>query len=145
MNQLVSLKKYDNYIEASQTLQLLEEYGIYGYIANEYTVQSDWLLSQAIGGIELQVFKNDLEKAKSVIQLHEEQIKTTENNVKIEYTIKNSKYGDKTCPKCGSNHIYQDENLNGIFGLSILFLGFPIKVKNSKFHCYYCGNVWKDI
>ena len=63
--------------------------------------------------------------------------------LEVEHTIENPEY-DFTCPKCGSNHIYQYEKPDGIFGVSWLLLGFPVKVPSSKYVCYYCGNEFKN-
>jgi hypothetical protein len=56
MSKLIRIKYYENSIEANRDKQILAENRIESFIANEQTIQSDWLLSQAIGGLQLQVF-----------------------------------------------------------------------------------------
>lgn len=136
---LVRIKYYENAIEANRDKQILLENGIESYIANEQTIQSDWLLSQAIGGLQLQVFEENLEKAKEILQNFEE---NEEVVLEVEHTIENPDF-DFVCPKCGSNHIYQNERPDGIFGISILLIGLPIKFPSRNFTCYYCGNEFK--
>ena len=114
MASLVKFKFYANSLEANRDKQILADYGLKSFIANEQTIQSDWLLSQALGGIQLQVFE-------------------------VEHTISNPEFAF-TCPKCGSNHLYRDENPGGLFGVSLLFLGFPLKAQSHLYHCYYCNN-----
>ncbi|MGV8914544.1 MAG: hypothetical protein ACOH1X_03750 [Kaistella sp.] len=136
MPSLVKFKFYPNSIEANRDKQILATHGLKSFIANEQTIQSDWLLSQALGGIQLQVFDNDLEKAGEILQnfLENEQVA-----LEVEHTISDPEF-EFTCPKCGSNHLYRDENPGGLFGISLLFLGFPLKAKSHLYHCYYCDN-----
>ncbi|WP_419870033.1 putative signal transducing protein [Chryseobacterium sp. CT-SW4] len=139
MSDLIRIKYCENAIEANRDKQILEENGIQSFIANEQLIQSDWLLSQAVGGIQLQVFEDDLEKAKEVLENYKE---NEEYSLEVEHTIPNPEF-DFVCPKCGSNHIYQDEKPGGLFGISWLFLGFPLKIPANIYHCYYCGNEFK--
>lgn len=136
MNNLKLLKVCENAIEANRYKQILLENGIQSYIANELTIQSDWLLSNALGGIRLQVFENDLEAASKILEDFEN---NEDFKLEVEHTIENPDF-DFTCPKCGSNHIYRDEKPGGLFGISLLLIGIPIKASSDKYICYYCGN-----
>ncbi|MFN8363988.1 MAG: DUF2007 domain-containing protein [Cloacibacterium normanense] len=71
MSKLIRIKYYESPIEANRDKQILLENGIKSFIANEQTIQSDWL-SQAIGGLQLQVFEEDVEKAKEILKNFEE-------------------------------------------------------------------------
>lgn len=128
MSSLVRLKYCDNALEANRDKQILAESGINSFIANEQLIQSDWLLSQAVGGIQLQVFEEDLEKAQQVLKDYKD---NEEFSLEVEHTIENPEF-DFVCPKCGSNHIYRDDSSTSFFGISI--------VTSHKFICYYCGN-----
>ncbi|MBB4806268.1 putative RNA-binding Zn-ribbon protein involved in translation (DUF1610 family) [Chryseobacterium defluvii] len=128
MSNLVRFKFYENAIEANRDKQILAESGINSFIANEQLIQSDWLLSQAVGGIQLQVFEEDMEKAKQVLQDYKD---NEEFSLEAEHTIHNPEF-DFVCPKCGSNHIYRDDSATSFFGISIL--------TSHKFVCYHCGN-----
>ncbi|GAB0157608.1 hypothetical protein CHRYSEOSP005_28870 [Chryseobacterium sp. Alg-005] len=139
MPNLVRLKFYENALEANRDKQILAESGVNSFIANEQLIQSDWLLSQAVGGIQLQVFEEDLEKAKLILQEYKD---NEQFSLEVEHTIENPEF-DFVCPKCGSNHIYRDEKPGGGFGLGILILGIPLNVPKNLYHCYYCGNEFK--
>lgn len=128
MNDLVKFKFYENAIEANRDKQILAENNIQSFIANEQTIQSDWLLSQALGGIQLQVFENDFENAGKILQEYNENDKTT---LEVEHTVEDPKF-DFVCPKCGSNHIYRDDSATSFFGISL--------ITSHKFICYYCEN-----
>lgn len=136
MPSLVKFKYYSNSIEANRDKQILASHGLESFIANEQTIQSDWLLSQALGGIQLQVFDDQKEKAEEILRDFHENEKL---KLEVEHTISNPDF-DFTCPKCGSNHLYRDENPGGLFGVSLLLLGFPLKSQSHIYHCFYCDN-----
>lgn len=140
MSKLVRINYYNNAIEANRDKQLLAENDIVSFIANEQTIQSDWLLSQAIGGLQLQVFEEDLEKSKQILLDFENEEKVS---LEVEHTIDNPEF-DFVCPQCGSNHLYQSEEPDGIFGISWLFIGIPLKIKRGKYICYYCENEFEN-
>jgi predicted RNA-binding Zn-ribbon protein involved in translation (DUF1610 family) len=128
MSELVKFKFYETALQANRDKQILAESGINSFIANEQLIQSDWLLSQAVGGIQLQVFEEDLEKAEQALLDYKE---NEEFPLEVEHMIENSAF-DFVCPQCGSNHIYRDDSATSFFGISIL--------TSHKFVCYYCGN-----
>jgi len=128
MSDLVKFKFYETALEANRDKQILAESDIQGFIANEQTIQSDWLLSQALGGIQLQVFEDDFEKAEKILADYHENDKFA---LEVEHTVENPAF-DFVCPKCGSNHIYRDDSSTSFFGISLL--------SSHKFVCYYCEN-----
>ena len=136
MATLVQFKYYTNSLEANRDKQILKNNGLESFIANEQTIQSDWLLSQALGGIQLQVFDDEKEKAIEIINNF---LENEHTSLEVEHTILNPEF-DFTCPKCGSNHLYRDENPGGLFGVSLLVLGFPLKAPSHLYHRYYCNN-----
>lgn len=128
MNELIKFKFYENAIEANRDKQVLAENDIQSFIANEQTIQSDWLLSQALGGIQLEVFSDDFDKAKEILDNYE---KSEKQELEVDFMIDNPSF-DFLCPKCGSNHIYRDDSATSFFGISIL--------KTHNYVCYYCDN-----
>ncbi|WP_312341636.1 putative signal transducing protein [Chryseobacterium binzhouense] len=128
MNNLVKFKFYETALQANRDKQILAENGINSFIANEQLIQSDWLLSQAVGGIQLQVFENDFDEAEKILSEYKE----NENfALEVEHTIENPDF-DFVCPECGSNHLYKDDSSTSFFGISIL--------SSENYVCYYCGN-----
>lgn len=134
--QLVTIQVYEDFFKASRDKQWLMSNGLTAYIANELTIQTDWLLHNALNGIQLQVFEEDVEVAQALL-------KQSFEEVEVEFTLDPPPFSFN-CPSCGSNHIYRDEKPGGLFGVSILFLGFPIRLKSSVFHCRYCQHTWKQ-
>lgn len=131
MNNLVKFKFYETALQANRDKQILAENGINSFIANEQLIQSDWLLSQAVGGIQLQVFEKDFHEAEKILKEYNE----NENfALEAEHTIDNPDF-DFVCPECGSNHLYKDDSSTSFFGISIL--------SSENYVCYYCGNKFK--
>ncbi len=128
MSDLIKFKFYETALEANRDKQILAKSDIQSFIANEQTIQSDWLLSQALGGIQLQVFEDDFEKAEKILADYHENDKFA---LEVEHTVENPAF-DFVCPKCGSNHIYRDDSSTSFFGISLL--------SSHKFVCYYCEN-----
>ncbi|CAD7810695.1 hypothetical protein CHRY9390_02223 [Chryseobacterium aquaeductus] len=128
MNDLVKFKFYETALEANRDKQILAESDIQSFIANEQTLQSDWLLSQALGGIQLQVFEDDFENAEKILTDYHANNKFS---LEVEHTVEDPKF-DFVCPKCGSNHIYRDDSSTSFFGISL--------ISSHKFVCYYCEN-----
>ncbi|QQV03307.1 MULTISPECIES: putative signal transducing protein [Chryseobacterium] len=131
MNNLVKFKFYETALQANRDKQILAENGINSFIANEQLIQSDWLLSQAVGGIQLQVFEKDFHEAEKILKEYNE----NENfALEAEHTIDNPDF-DFVCPECGSNQLYKDDSSTSFFGISIL--------SSENYMCYYCGNKFK--
>ena len=67
----VQLRSFDNYIPAHMMLQRLEGEGIRAYLKDEHTVTIDPILSNAIGGIKLMVYADQLERARQLADEYE--------------------------------------------------------------------------
>jgi predicted RNA-binding Zn-ribbon protein involved in translation (DUF1610 family) len=128
MSSLTKFRFYETALEANRDKQILAENGINSFIANEQLIQSDWLLSQAVGGIQLQVFEEDLVRAGEILTDYQENEKFA---LEVEHTIEKPEF-DFVCPKCGSNHIYKDDRATSFFGISL--------ISSEKYICYYCEN-----
>lgn len=61
---LITIKTYRDNIDANLDKGYLESQGIKCYLKNEETVAANWLYSQAVGGVELQVEEGLADQAK---------------------------------------------------------------------------------
>ncbi|MEC3906461.1 DUF2007 domain-containing protein [Tamlana sp. 2201CG12-4] len=94
-------------------------------LADEKTIDTDPLISQAIGGVKLLVHKHDLERAVDIY-----------NAVRRYRKDKNG--NDIHCPKCRSTQILMappDQK-------NILYMLFPFFEK-SKHQCNHCQTIFK--
>lgn len=107
-------------------LQRLEEEGIKAYLKDEHTVTIDPILSNAIGGIKLMVYKDQLNRALELINGFEKQYRES-----------------ITCIFCGSHNVHlvvqRNNSANWISAiLSWLFGNYAIGVKQ-VYTCLDCG------
>jgi hypothetical protein len=70
-DELVTVATYDDAVSARLALAHLRAAGLSATIADEQTVAMDWLLSNAIGGIKVQVNPKDVSTARQLIEEHE--------------------------------------------------------------------------
>lgn len=68
--ELVTIAAFDLLGRAHLARMVLEEEGIPVMLADENTVSTDWLLSNAVGGIKVQVYASDVERAKRLLAEH---------------------------------------------------------------------------
>ncbi len=69
MEKLITLTTFEYPQESYIIKSKLESENIYVFLKDELTVQSDNFVSQAIGGVKLQVFEKDVEKATEILKL----------------------------------------------------------------------------
>lgn len=64
---LITIKTYRDTIDAHVDKGFLEAQGIECYLKNDEVVAANWLYSQAVGGIELQVSEGKKEEAMKLL------------------------------------------------------------------------------
>ncbi|MDQ8187952.1 DUF2007 domain-containing protein [Pelagicoccus sp. SDUM812002] len=115
---MVTLVKFQSPDEAYLARMRLEGSGIEAFIADETMVSMNWLYSNAIGGIRLQVREEDQERAMEILSLTP------------------SERGIVTCPHCGSQNIkYRKIGPAAAIGLII---GFILPAKSNELDCADC-------
>jgi len=133
---LVTLAHFRDVPEALLAQGKLESAGIDSLLADDNLVRMDWLLSNAIGGIRLQVRQDDLESARGVL------------NEPIPPEFGDEALGEPfiqpRCPRCGSLDIgFEKMNRPWTYGLWLL-LSFPIPIPKANWKCYSCGSEWVE-
>ena len=135
-NALVTLAHFRDIPEALLAKGKVESAGIRCVLADGNLVRMDWLLSNAIGGIRLQVHQQDAECARAVL---EEPIPPDFSEEEVGET-----YVQPRCPRCFSLDIgFETINRFWTFGLWLL-LQCPIRVRKQNWKCYTCGIEWKE-
>lgn len=123
----VPVRSYDNYIPAHIIKQRLEEEGIRVYLKDEYTVTIDPILSNAIGGIKLMVYVDQMERALELIEGFE-----------------HAYHKAGACPVCHSlnvRYINQTKDLrNQVTAFLTWILGNYAVTIDKVYHCYDCGH-----
>ena len=92
---LVILQRFDNYFYANITCNMLNHAGIECYIRDENTILADPLLSNAIGGIKLEVRETQVNEAREIMKEAEA-----------------AYLNELICPYCKSKGLLADEIIN---------------------------------
>ncbi|UTD15987.1 DUF2007 domain-containing protein [Tenacibaculum mesophilum] len=111
--------------EAQVVKAKLDSEDIRTMLMDEKTIDSDPLISQAIGGVKLLVHNNDLEKAATVYN-------------EIRTYVKDEEGSDIHCPKCNSTKILVAD----LQRKNIFFMLFPF-FESKKFICNDCKTIFK--
>lgn len=130
-DRLVTIASYSTPYEASLARGELEAFDIDANLADENAVRINWLWSNALGGVKVQV---------------------PECEVKAALGILGTKQGDEPdgpdagqaaiCPSCGSAHTHYYLDKRGSF-LTWLVLGIPVIPAFSRRVCSDCKHKWR--
>lgn len=127
---MITIARFQYTSEAIIIQGRLEAEGIKTFLADSITVDTDPLVSNAIGGVKLQVWEEDEEKAKVIL----EEISR--------YSVDND--GQPIlCPKCGVDKVEMGTSISDRksfwgFILGFIFGSLPLYMKQ-KYRCYECG------
>ena len=134
--ELVTIKTFDNSIEAHIMKSKLESEDIMCFLLDENIVGLNPLYDVAVGGIKLKIKKSDVGQATEII---EESVKSAITNDQGEVV---------QCPNCKSEDIYSGfKSMKGTKGIlsaivSFLFMVYPIYYK-TVYKCKKCRTEFK--
>lgn len=129
---LVTIGQFSKGVDAHLAKTRLESEGIECFIQDENLIGLNWLYSNAIGGVKLQVKAEDIEKAKTIL---------SESPSPQDAETKES---EQHCPACHSSDVYYEKFARKPAFLSQLLLGFPLPFLKNKWKCGACGHTWKQ-
>ena len=120
--------------EADIVRSLLESEEIPVFLMDYHTIYIKWFYAIALGGIKLQVHKNDVALANEIIQ-----------SALLEGQHQASESGEGACPVCGGIIAAPV-----VFGrrwavLSWLIVGIPLVWPWIRLRCSECGTTWRDL
>jgi len=129
-NSLIEIANYQFSSEAYLFKGKLESEGIEVFLQNENTINTDPLLSTALGGVKLFVNSEDVLQSKQIL------------DAIPEYSL-NDKGELLTCPNCGSQKINMTTTIKDIksflaFIYGLLTLSMPLFSKQ-KYKCESCN------
>ncbi|MCG6467327.1 DUF2007 domain-containing protein [Vibrio parahaemolyticus] len=108
----------------------LESAGIESYIADEHTVNTQWLYSNAIGGVRLMVAEADADDATQIL------------NSNFSESVEHGVIADNSqdvCPNCGSKDLSAHTKGKRPAFLVFILLGFPLFFYKHGYKCNQCG------
>lgn len=129
---LVTISRYSLPYEAHLAKSRLDAEGIPAFIADEHTINMQWLYSNALGGVRLQVPEAYAEDARRILDEDREQDLLDQEG-----------WESLVCPECGSEdtEFYQI----GRRWAFLVFLGinFPLFPVKDGIKCRSCGAISK--
>ncbi len=133
---MVTLRQFRDLPEALLAKGILDSAGIECFLVDENMIRMNWFISNLLGGIRLQVNRDDVEEAVTLLS------EPTPEGFDIEGL---GKYEQPQCPRCGSVDIAHHAGLDKRFALPALWLaGIPIPVRRIERKCQSCGAKWRD-
>jgi hypothetical protein len=114
-----TLAAYSTVTEAHVALCRLQSAGVEGVIRDEFMVTCDWLASNAVGGVKIEVIEEDFEAAREILLLPPPET------------------GILVCPHCGAS----DTTVRtlSVFGAACIVLKLPFPMTRAIVDCRRCG------
>ena len=134
---MATVGRYRDMAEAIVARAVLDDAGIECFLRDENTVRTDWLLSNVIGGMRLQVATKDKDAAEELLSQPMPQQFEFESG---------EEFVQPVCPKCGSTDIIANDPDRKVMAVSML-IRLPIphsRPAEEEWRCMECGCVWVD-
>ena len=132
MNQdsLITVGSYIDPIQAHIASGRLESEGIPVIVADEHYIWANWMLSNALGGVKVQVPAAYEDQARQILSDldHGEYALVEDNPLK--------------CPRCESDDIEPLRNSWKLAFLGLVVLHLPIPFRRDRVKCNHCGYTW---
>lgn len=126
---LTTIASYSFPYEAQIAWAKLDSEGIPAFIADEHTINAQWLYSNALGGVRLRVPEAFVEEALSILgQNYAADVEQRQG------------YDSVKCSRCGSfNTEFRKARKRWAY-LVFLFLDFPLFPVKLEYECRDCGH-----
>jgi len=124
---MITIASFSKPEEAHLLKLRLEAGGVPAYVQDENLIQMNWMYSNAIGGVRVQIAEEDAEHAQAILQETPPSPETT---------------GMPACPKCSSTRTAPDELPRRLSFLSLLLAGFPFMFSRTRWRCSACNHTW---
>ena len=127
MAELTTVQVFGDVSEAEIARSLLEHHGIFAFLPDKGVASTAWFLTNAVGGVRLQVPGSDLDDARQLLGIRDDFL--------AEGSVEN-------CPQCGSGDVFRRSSL--IAGLAgLVMVSIPILLRRSGRYCRQCRHKWR--
>jgi hypothetical protein len=134
LRELTTLRKFRDLPEALLAKGCLESAGIESCLVDDNVVRLDWFWSNLMGGIKLQVRKEDSEAAASIL----------DQPIPEGFDVAGvGEYRQPHCPKCQSLDVTFQE-LDRPVAFVSAYLNVPIPWRRRAWRCHSCHVEWED-
>lgn len=138
MADFITVAAFDAAPEAYIAKGLLEQAGIPAFIRNEHLVGVQWLYSNAVGGVEVQVAREDAAAALEVLGVGP----GVAPGAGSEEGSEPKKQAAPVCPRCGGRDVRCRGPLSSLIAALLLSSGIPFPAARHRWRCKSCGAVW---
>ena len=129
---LTTIASYSFPYEAHIARAKLESEGIPAFVADEHTISMQWLYSNALGGVRLQVADNLRDAAQKILNEDRSDLLTEEQGEDI-----------PKCEQCGSTNTEFHQVGKRIAFLVFIGLNFPLFPTKTAIRCLQCQHITK--
>jgi hypothetical protein len=134
LRELMTLRKFRDLPEALLAKGCLESAGIESSLVDDNMVRLDWFWSNLMGGIKLQVSKEDSEAAASIL----------DQPIPEGFDVAGiGEYQQPHCPTCQSLDVNFQE-LDRPVAFVSAYLNLPIPWRRRAWRCHSCHAEWED-
>lgn len=142
-DKIITLATFMFPTEAYPLMTRLEEEGIECFLGDENTVSVQPFLSNAIGGVKLNIKESDAEQALLILKQTYQDNKKEEKKDDEKWT-KDFVQVDTYCPECESYHVYRRKFpwYKTIFAIIFAWAYAPLAFLIKKHYCADCGHIW---
>lgn len=134
---LVTIAKFRDLPEALLAKGKVESAGIECFLQDDNMVRMDWLYSNMIGGMRLQVRPEDVAAAQEVLESPPPETIAQDDSGEV--------FDQPRCPRCHSLQISEIGLNRALTFGSWLLLGFPLRVRHIHWECDACGARWEEV
>ena len=133
---LVTVRQYRDLSDAQIAKGVLESAGIHCFLRDENMVRMEWIWSNLMGGVRLQVRLEDRTAAEELLA----------QSIPVQIPIDGeAPFEQPHCPRCGSLDIHF-QRIHERFGMaSILALGVPLPIRKQAWVCRSCDAQWREL
>ena len=136
LREMATIGQFRDLPEALLAKGILDSAGIECFLVDQDMIRMNWFISNLLGGIKLQVNKEDAEEALALLS---EPVPETFEVGGV------GSYEQPQCPRCGSFDLAHQAGLDKRFALPGLWMGsIPIPVPRNDWKCQSCGQEWQD-
>ena len=129
-NPLQTIASYTDAIQAYIVKGKLESEGIHASIAQEHHIWANWMISNAIGGVKIQVPTSEVKVSKQILN----ELDAGNFEIKEEQKLK--------CPKCRSIDISTNKLSWRVALLSFFAVQIPLPYNRNARKCNSCKFKW---
>lgn len=153
--ELITVANFSHPTEADPVVAWLESEGIECFLTNEHTVTMNWLYSNAIGGVGVQVKAADAEQVNEILQvalnpdhsigvaLNPDAIDGEPTPTDSETTQERDNDSEIRCPQCGSENVYYERFSRRLVFASWAILTVPLPFFKKKWKCRECDHLFR--